>query len=198
MSTRQVDMEQMRPIGHADVRASVGAFATQWGRGTVRMVGGVLTLVELPSLDELVAAAAGPATAPKEGVADAGGSVGVTHGWTAQLEGYFRGERLSWRADEIPWEGLSLGVFERAVYEALLTVPPGETVSYGELAEMAGYPRAARAVGTAMAQNPLPIVIPCHRVIKADGKLGNYGKDPRWKKILLDHERGALQRGSPL
>jgi methylated-DNA-[protein]-cysteine S-methyltransferase len=118
--------------------------------------------------------------------------------WTAQIEAYFRGERLSWRADEIPWRALGLGVFERAVYEALLTVPSGETVSYGELARMAGYPRAGRAVGAAMARNPLPIVIPCHRVIKADGKLGNYGKDPRWKKILLDHERGAPQVGSGL
>ncbi len=62
-------------------------------------------------------------------------------------------------------------------------------MSYGELAEMAGYPRAARAVGNAMASNPIPIVVPCHRVVRSDGTLGNYGNDPTWKERLLEHER---------
>lgn len=109
--------------------------------------------------------------------------------WAASLEAYFSGEGIAWTSSEVSLAGLSLGAFEKAVYEALLSVPAGETVSYGELAETAGYPRAARAVGNAMAANPMPIVVPCHRVIRSDGSLGRYGKDPTWKQRLLDHER---------
>lgn len=112
-----------------------------------------------------------------------------------ELEDYFRGKRLSWSREEIPWEELGLTFFEREVYEVLLDVPPGETVSYGDLAQMAGHPRAARAVGSAMAANPLPIMIPCHRVIRADGSLGNYGNAPEWKPRLLEHERSFRTRG---
>ena len=114
--------------------------------------------------------------------------------WASALAEYFQGERLCWDPAEIPWEELGVREFERAVYEALLAVPPGQTVSYGDLAEMAGYPRAARAVGSAMARNPVPVVIPCHRVIRSDGTLGNYGDDPEWKPRLLEHERAAVQR----
>lgn len=112
--------------------------------------------------------------------------------WVAELEAYFRGERLSWSAEEVPLEALSLGPFEHAVYVVLLSIPAGATVAYGELAEMAGYPRAARAVGNVMAANPIPVVIPCHRVIRADGSLGNYGDDPAWKGRLLAHERAGI------
>jgi methylated-DNA-[protein]-cysteine S-methyltransferase len=66
--------------------------------------------------------------------------------------------------------------FPRTVYETLRReVGWGETVSYGELAEMAGRPRAARAVGNAMSRNPVPIVVPCHRVVAAGGRIGGYG-----------------------
>ena len=66
--------------------------------------------------------------------------------------------------------------FPRTVYETLQReVGWGETVSYGELAEMAGRPRAARAVGNAMSRNPVPIVVPCHRVVAAGGRIGGYG-----------------------
>jgi methylated-DNA-[protein]-cysteine S-methyltransferase len=109
--------------------------------------------------------------------------------WTAGLESYFRGERLSWTLAEVPLDRLGVSGFARRVYTALLEVPAGTTVTYGELARMAGHPGAARAVGTAMAGNPVPIVVPCHRVVRADGSLGEYGDDPRWKPILLAHER---------
>jgi methylated-DNA-[protein]-cysteine S-methyltransferase len=66
--------------------------------------------------------------------------------------------------------------FPRTIYEVLRReVPFGETVSYGELAEMAGRPGAARAVGNAMSRNPVPIVVPCHRVVAAGGRIGGYG-----------------------
>lgn len=64
--------------------------------------------------------------------------------------------------------------FQRRVLEMLRTVPPGATLSYGELATRAGNPAASRAVGGAMARNPVPVVVPCHRVVPTSGKLGNY------------------------
>ena len=70
--------------------------------------------------------------------------------------------------------------------EQLREVPLGETVSYGELAARAGNPRAARAVGTACARNPVPIVVPCHRVLPGTGKLGAYAGGPERKRTLLD------------
>jgi methylated-DNA-[protein]-cysteine S-methyltransferase len=112
----------------------------------------------------------------------------VAERWMSELEAYFAGKRLSWTSREIGLDDLGFGTFAKAVYKALLGVPPATTVSYGELAAMAGYPRAARAVGTAMATNPIPIVIPCHRVIRADGSLGRYGDDPAMKAGLLAHE----------
>jgi len=78
--------------------------------------------------------------------------------------------------------------FQKRVYRVLRRVPAGKVVSYGELARSAGFPKAARAVGTAMRKNRLPIAIPCHRVIKADGSLGRYGQGIAWKRKLLEQE----------
>ncbi len=71
-------------------------------------------------------------------------------------------------------------------------VPFGATVSYLELAERSGSPRASRAVGTAMATNPLPIVVPCHRVLRTGGALGGYGGGIEAKRHLLAHEGSLL------
>ena len=104
----------------------------------------------------------------------------------AQLSEYFDGRRhrfdlaLDWR--------LTHG-FYRRVLEALMTVDYGTTVSYGELARMAGSSRAARAVGTAMSTNPMPLVVPCHRVVRSDGSVGEYGGRPEVKTWLIEHER---------
>lgn len=90
----------------------------------------------------------------------------------AQLDEYFAGAR---RTFDVPVDLSEERGFRRDVLETLLRdVPYGETVTYGELAEMAGGPRAARAVGTTMAGCPVPIVIPCHRVVAAGG-IGGYG-----------------------
>jgi methylated-DNA-[protein]-cysteine S-methyltransferase len=84
--------------------------------------------------------------------------------------------------------------FHRDCLLALVDVPYGQTVTYGELAEHAGRPRAARAAGTACASNPLPIVIPCHRVLPASGGVGNYGfHGPRYKERLLALEGISLR-----
>jgi methylated-DNA-[protein]-cysteine S-methyltransferase len=83
--------------------------------------------------------------------------------------------------------------FQREVWEALRTIPLGETISYAELARRVGRPGAYRAVGSANGQNPVGVVVPCHRVIAADGTLGGYGGGLDRKRWLLAHE-GALAR----
>jgi len=103
------------------------------------------------------------------------------------LSGYFEGEPLSLPVDL----RLMHAPFRRAVLEKLREVPRGDTVSYGELAARAGNPRAARAVGSACARNPIPIVVPCHRVLPGTGRLGNYAGGPERKRALLTLE-GAL------
>ena len=172
-------------------------YDTPWGRGTVSVRQGCLIGVDLPAVP--AGARLGAARSAVAGSAAVRGGLGeaavdpvdqaALDRWVAELEAYFRGERLTWSTGEVAMDELAAGSFDRAVYSALLSVPPAVTVSYGVLAEMAGYPRAARAVGNAMATNPIPVVIPCHRVIRSDGSLGNYGDDPAWKERLLAHER---------
>ena len=84
----------------------------------------------------------------------------------------------------------SCTLFERKVYRTLRTVKPGTTVTYGELAKRAGNPNAARAVGSAMRKNPISLIVPCHRVVKSDGSLGQFSAPagPRLKRRLLDIE----------
>lgn len=77
---------------------------------------------------------------------------------------------------------------EITVYEKLTKVKEGKTISYGELAEKAGFPRGSRFVGNTMAKNPFPILVPCHRVIKSDGSIGNYGSGVDKKRYLLNME----------
>lgn len=85
-----------------------------------------------------------------------------------------------------------LGDFARAVLTETATIPPGQVRPYGAIAESIGHPRAARAVGTALANNPIPLLIPCHRVVRNDGTLGNYGLgSPGNKRRLLEAE-GAI------
>jgi methylated-DNA-[protein]-cysteine S-methyltransferase len=79
--------------------------------------------------------------------------------------------------------------FRKDVYFTLFKTKRGETLSYGELASRSGYPRAARAVGTAMKNNPFPFVIPCHRVIKSDGSLGGFFGAEEMKRKLIEMER---------
>ena len=81
--------------------------------------------------------------------------------------------------------------FHRKVWKALLRIPAGRTQSYGELARRIGHPRAARAVGQACGANPLPLIIPCHRVTAAHGGLGGFSCGLAWKELLLDRERAV-------
>ncbi|AEX85515.1 O-6-methylguanine DNA methyltransferase [Marinitoga piezophila KA3] len=103
------------------------------------------------------------------------------------IKKYFKGYDV---LDELPYEKYFKTVFEERVMKTLKNkVLFGHVVSYGELAVMAGYPRAARAVGTVMAHNNLPLIFPCHRVIKSDGRIGNFGPGQHWKEFLLKIEK---------
>ena len=105
------------------------------------------------------------------------------HPLAAQIEEYFRGKRVEF--DDVPLELEWCTPFQRAVAEALRRVPHGETVTYGELAALAGYPNAQRAAGTFCAENRFPLVLPCHRVVSAGG-IGSYGSlGVEYKRRLL-------------
>lgn len=107
-----------------------------------------------------------------------------------ELDRYFEG-RLTEFDLELDWR-LTRG-FYRKVLRATARIPYGETRSYGELARRAGSPRAVRATGTALGSNPLPIIVPCHRVLRRGGALGGYGGGVDTKRALLELE-GALSQ----
>lgn len=105
-----------------------------------------------------------------------------------QLDGYFRGDRREFDLALSP-RGTD---FQLKVWRALERIPYGATCSYGDIARQIDEPGAARAVGLANGQNPIPIIIPCHRVIGANGSLTGYGGGLQIKRQLLDLESGAL------
>jgi methylated-DNA-[protein]-cysteine S-methyltransferase len=106
----------------------------------------------------------------------------------AELEAYFAGRLHEF---SLPLDLRGAGPFDAAVWTATRQIPYGETVAYGELALMAGHPGAARAAGNAMARCPFWPVVPCHRVIHADGTIRGWGGDPWIKRWLLDLEAAA-------
>ncbi len=105
----------------------------------------------------------------------------------AEIRAYFAGELRQFSID-LTMSGTD---FQRSVWRALMTIPFGQTASYGEIAKRIGLPSASRAVGAANGANPLPIVVPCHRVIGANGSLTGFGGGLPVKQFLLDHERGV-------
>jgi methylated-DNA-[protein]-cysteine S-methyltransferase len=106
-----------------------------------------------------------------------------------ELEEYFEGTR---REFDLPLDVALVADFNRLVLRELARVPYGEVVTYGELAARSARPRAARAVGMVMNRNPLPIVLPCHRVIGANGKLTGYAGGLERKETLLRLEGAIL------
>jgi methylated-DNA-[protein]-cysteine S-methyltransferase len=107
-----------------------------------------------------------------------------------ELDAYFEG-RLDRFEVPVDWR-LAHG-FRGKVLHQIARIPYGKTLSYGEVAAKAGNPRAFRAAGTACGSNPVPLIVPCHRVVQASGEPGNYGGGPEMKRALLELE-GSLRR----
>jgi methylated-DNA-[protein]-cysteine S-methyltransferase len=127
-----------------------------------------------------------------EDLADEGYSVEMDQAKTAlvrrELSEYTTGHRKTFAVRL----ALSGSEWQKAVWTELTRIPFGETRSYGEVADALGRPGAARAVGSANARNVLPVVVPCHRVIAADGTLGGFNGGLHLKERLLEHEMSVL------
>jgi methylated-DNA-[protein]-cysteine S-methyltransferase len=162
MARRAKSSEPVDPIPYALFDTAVGTCAVAWGADGLRRV-------DLPE--------ASPAATTRRLHAALGGVVAeqppaevrrAMRAITRHLEG------KSAALDRIPLDMAGLSPFSQKVYRALRRVGRGHTVSYGELARSIGTPGAARAVGRAMASNPFPIVVPCHRVLAGGGKAGGF------------------------
>jgi methylated-DNA-[protein]-cysteine S-methyltransferase len=103
-----------------------------------------------------------------------------------ELEQYFEGRRHEFDVP-VDWSLTSPGFRSRALH-AVARIPYGKTKTYAEIAKSAGNPRAFRAAGTACGHNPIPLIVPCHRVVQSGGGIGNYGGGPEMKRALLDLE----------
>ena len=153
--------------------ASVRYQVEGWGVGELWLDGETLLWHELPR--------------PRR---DADGGVHSHHFLADRMRERFLGARDSFTDIALELEGLT--EFQRAVVETLRAVPWGEVVTYGELAALAGYPNAQRAAGSFCAQNRLPLLVPCHRVLAAGG-LGSYGSlGIDYKRRLLEHEHAVF------
>lgn len=162
-------------------------FVTRYGSGLVYATEQGVVKVEIPDLsrNEAVPAQMAPEFVPSE----------ITVHAARLLERYYAGERIDFA--DIPVSLDDLPPFRRKVLEASRTLGFGEICSYGQLAEMCGSPRAARAVGGALAANPLPIIIPCHRIMAADGRLTGYSAPggEKTKMALLKMEGVEFKGG---
>ncbi|MGW9627719.1 methylated-DNA--[protein]-cysteine S-methyltransferase [Microbacterium sp. NPDC055521] len=140
----------------------------------------------VPWLLESVSRRIGETPVPAPGIADE---------LTAALDEYFDGGPV--RFDErFAFDWRLVDGFTRSALHAVCGIPWGQTMSYGEVAVVAGSPGAARAVGTACRVTPLSVIVPVHRVIRSDGTPGHYGAHPERKRYLLDLERDASATGS--
>lgn len=149
-------------------------------------IGGVLIAGDGEALHHIFFPRNGKPVAPEPGWREsAAGPVGEA---MRQLREYFKGSRREFDLPLAP-KGTA---FQKRVWRGLQEIPFGKTWSYGELAKRVGNPKASRAVGAANGANPLPIVIPCHRVIGADGTLTGFGGGLPTKKKLLDLEAAVV------
>jgi methylated-DNA-[protein]-cysteine S-methyltransferase len=147
----------------------VGYEVDGWGTGELVFTDGLLAWHELPSARN--------------------GAV-LEHPLAERIRRYFGGARDSFGDVELELEWCT--PFQRAALEAIRSIPYGETATYGEAAALAGHPNAQRAVGSVCASNRFPLVVPCHRVVAADG-LGSYGSlGVGYKRRLLELERAVL------
>ena len=169
---------------------SFAFFETAIGTCALVWQGEVLVGVQLPEPSEGAARAriARRFGDMSEAAASAPLWVGVA---IERIRSLLEGSRID--LSDLPLDLPSVGAFEAAVYRIARNIPPGETLTYGEVAARLGDPQAARAVGQALGRNPWPIVVPCHRVTAADGRFGGFSAPggTRTKLKLLEIE-GAL------
>ncbi len=119
---------------------------------------------------------------------------------TERIAALFGGARDDLRGIDLDYDGVGVGPFHRRVYETVRTIPPGDTMTYGEVAMLAGTPGAARAVGHAMARNPFAVIVPCHRVVAAGGRAGGFSArgGVGTKLRMQELEAGAMPLPLPL
>lgn len=107
-------------------------------------------------------------------------------GEAERIAAYLAGERVQFQCElDVPHSGN----FDRRVWAAAREIPYGDVITYGELAAQIGKPGAARAVGQALGRNPIPVIVPCHRILRANGELGGFGCGLHWKVKLLELEK---------
>jgi methylated-DNA-[protein]-cysteine S-methyltransferase len=165
-------------VGYANVESPVGRLlvaTTREGLVRVEFVEDAIDVV----LDEL-AADLSPRVLE---------SAAMTDSVRRELDAYFEGRLRGFRT-RIDWSLVSPGFFRR-VLEATARIPFGAVSTYGSIAKIAGSPRAARAAGNALHDNPVPIVVPCHRVVPSSGGIGKYGGE-EWRKAYLLRLEGAI------
>ena len=114
------------------------------------------------------------------------------------IKDYYKGTYIDFNKLNLSIVYPRFSSFGLKVIKVCKAIPPGKTITYSQLAKKAGFPKAARAVGNVLAKNPLPLLIPCHRVIRADGKIGNFSAPggSKMKKKMLEHEKLLVIRGS--
>ena len=154
---------------------------TTWGRVAVALAGGRVTACRLPR------APARPAADP-EITAVESRIEPEDRAAAAQAEGFIRALFAGRAAALPPLAGGGGGAFFRKAWAAMGRIPRGSVMGYAELARRAGSPRAVRAAGQACAGNPLPLFVPCHRIVAASGRLGGFTGGLAWKRFLLRRE----------
>ncbi len=175
--TRRAESEGLLDVAYAEIDSPVGPLlAAATPRGLVRIT---FPVESHETVLEQLAATISPR------VLESPAKLDETR---RELDRYFEG-RL--REFEIPLDWQLTRGFYRKVLRATARIPYGQTRSYSEMAKRAGSPRAVRATGTALGSNPLPIIVPCHRVLRSGGALGGYGGGLETKQALLELE-GAL------
>jgi len=173
-------------------------FETNWGYFAVAGTDGILCRTCLPATDRQVAQrellkAVRPSDEPLQS------NDAFLPDLQERIVAYFEGENVDFSTD--PAVSLdSLSPFDRKVLQICREIPSGQTTTYGDLAVRVGHPGAARAVGSALAHNPIPLIIPCHRVLRTDGSLGGFSAPGGLaiKRRLLRHEgsEGILTAGA--
>lgn len=168
-------------------------FRTRWGYFGLGGTGGALVRTVLPMRAREMAEALLRSVGPGSGAAAAKYDKALFNSLQEQITAYFEGVYVDFHKD-IPLLFDGFSAFGRSVLAACRGVTYGSTISYGQLAARAGSPKAARAIGGVMAKNPVPLIIPCHRVVRSDGKIGGFsaaGGVPL-KRRLLKMEHHAL------